>query len=41
VDETAMRHDVSVAEETTDAKQAYAGFTKREPTRYREGWLPE
>jgi hypothetical protein len=32
---------VSVEQETTDAKQAYARFTKRKPTRYREGWLPE
>jgi uncharacterized cupin superfamily protein len=40
-DETAHRHGVSVERETTDAKQAYAGFTRRKPTRYREGWLPE
>jgi uncharacterized cupin superfamily protein len=41
VDEAALRHDAGVDQETTDAKQAYARFTKREPTRYREGWLPE
>jgi len=40
-DEVAQRHDVSVEQDTTDAKQAYAGFTRREPTRYVEGWLPE
>jgi uncharacterized cupin superfamily protein len=40
VDETARRHGVSVDQETTDAKEAYAGFPQREPTRYREGWLP-
>jgi uncharacterized cupin superfamily protein len=40
VDEAALRHGAGVEEETTDAKQAYAGFRKREPTRYREGWLP-
>jgi uncharacterized cupin superfamily protein len=41
VDEAALRYDAGVDQETTDAKQAYARFTKREPTRYREGWLPE
>jgi uncharacterized cupin superfamily protein len=41
VDEAALRHGAGVEEETTDAKQAYARFEKREPTRYREGWLPE
>jgi uncharacterized cupin superfamily protein len=41
VDAAALRHGVSVEQETTDAKQAYARFTKRKPTRYREGWLPE
>jgi uncharacterized cupin superfamily protein len=41
VDETARRHRLSVAQETTDARQAYAGLPLREPTRYREGWLPD
>jgi uncharacterized cupin superfamily protein len=41
VDEAALRHGAGVEQETTDAKQAYARFAKREPTRYREGWLPE
>jgi uncharacterized cupin superfamily protein len=40
VDETALRHGAGVDEETTDAKQAYARFPKREPTRYRDDWLP-
>ena len=40
VDEVALRHGVGVEQETTDAKEAYARFTKREPTPYREGWLP-
>ena len=40
VEEAALRHDAGVAEETTDANQAYARFPRREPTRYREGWLP-
>jgi uncharacterized cupin superfamily protein len=40
VDETAVRHGAGVEQETTDAKEAYARFPRREPTRYREGWLP-
>jgi oxalate decarboxylase/phosphoglucose isomerase-like protein (cupin superfamily) len=39
VDETARRHGVSVERETTDAKEAYAGLTRRQPTRYRPEWL--
>src|SRR6266571_9557053 len=38
VDEAALRHGAGVEPETTDPKQAYARFPKREPTRYREGW---
>jgi uncharacterized cupin superfamily protein len=41
VDDAALRHDAGVEEETTDQLVAYARFTKREPTRYREGWLPD
>ena len=41
VDEAALRHGVGVEQETNDAKQAYARFRKRVPTRYREVWLPE
>jgi hypothetical protein len=41
VDEVALRHGVGVEQETTDAKEAYARFHKREPARCREGWLPE
>ena len=40
-DETAVRHGAGVEEDTTDPNQAYARFPKREPTRYREGWLPD
>jgi uncharacterized cupin superfamily protein len=40
VDETAQRHNASSQEETTNALVAYARFTQREPTRYRDGWLP-
>ena len=41
VDDAALRHDAGVEQETTDGEQAYARFQRREPTRYREGWLPE
>jgi uncharacterized cupin superfamily protein len=41
VDDAASRHDAGVEQETTDATQAYARFTKRELTGYRDGWLPE
>jgi uncharacterized cupin superfamily protein len=41
VDEAALRHGAGVEEETHDPKQAYARFRPSEPTRYREGWLPE
>lgn len=41
VNETARRHGVGVKEETADAEVAYAHLPSREPTCYREGWLPE
>jgi hypothetical protein len=41
VDEVALRHGAGVNEETNDPKEAYAPFPRREPTCYREGWLPE
>jgi len=41
VDEAALRHGAGVDEETTEEEQAYAGFPKTEPTRYRDGWLPD
>ncbi|MDP9283629.1 MAG: cupin domain-containing protein [Actinomycetota bacterium] len=40
VDEAALRHGAGVEQETTDATRAYARFPEREPTRYREGWIP-
>ena len=44
VDATALRHNAGVEQETTDANEAYAPawatHGKREPTTYREGWLP-
>ncbi len=41
VDEAALRHGAGVEQETTDPKQAYAPLPRRDPTRYREAWLPE
>jgi len=41
VDDVAARHDASVEEETTDPDRAYARFTRRQPTRYRDDWLPD
>jgi uncharacterized cupin superfamily protein len=41
VDEAALRHGAGVEANTTDQRQAYAQFPRREPTRYREGWIPE
>jgi uncharacterized cupin superfamily protein len=41
VDEAALRHGVGVERETTDADEAYARRPSREPTGWREGWLPD
>ena len=41
VDETARRHGAGVEEETTDAEVAYSSYPERQPTLYREGWLPD
>jgi uncharacterized cupin superfamily protein len=41
VDETARRHGASVEEDTTDGDVAYAPLPSREPTAYRDGWLPD
>ena len=44
VDEVALRHGASVEQETTVPDEAYAAVRERhgmrEPTRYRDGWLP-
>jgi uncharacterized cupin superfamily protein len=40
VDEVALRHGAGVDQETTQADEAYARLPNREPTRCREGWLP-
>ena len=39
-DETAMRYDASAERDTNKPEEAYARFPAREPTRYRDGWLP-
>jgi uncharacterized cupin superfamily protein len=41
VEEIALRHGVGVERETSDADEAYAPFAPRQPTRYRDGWLPD
>jgi uncharacterized cupin superfamily protein len=40
-DEVAKRHGTSVEEHTTDGDVAYAAVDDREPTAYRDGWLPD
>jgi uncharacterized cupin superfamily protein len=41
VDEVASRHGASVEADTMDGGAAYATVPPREPTGYRDGWLPE
>jgi uncharacterized cupin superfamily protein len=40
-DQVAKRYGASVDEDTTDGDVAYARVPPREPTAYREGWLPD
>jgi uncharacterized cupin superfamily protein len=40
VDDAARRHGAGVDRETSDVGEAYARFPNREPSAYREGWLP-
>jgi uncharacterized cupin superfamily protein len=40
-DDVAKRHGASVEENTTDGGAAYASVPGREPTAYRDGWLPD
>ena len=40
MDEVALRHGAGVEQETIDQREAYGKVARREPTRYREGWLP-
>jgi uncharacterized cupin superfamily protein len=41
VDEVAQRHGAGVEKETNEGRLAYASVPKREPTTYRDGWLPD
>ena len=41
VDEAALRHGAGVAQATTSADEAYSQVPHRQPTRYRDGWLPD
>ena len=41
VDEVAARYSASATVETTEPQEAYAHLTRRQPARYREGWLPD
>jgi hypothetical protein len=41
VDEAAKRYGASVDEGTMDGGDAYASLPPREPTTYRDGWLPD
>ena len=41
VDEVAKRYGASVEGDTTDPDLAYGSIPRREPTGYRDGWLPE
>ena len=41
VDETALRHNAGVEQETNDPREAYARFPQSRPTRYRDGLLPD
>jgi uncharacterized cupin superfamily protein len=40
VDGVARKHGVGVERETIEAEEAYAHLPAREPTRYRDDWLP-
>ena len=41
VNELAAKYDASVLEDTPNADEAYARFTRKEPRAYREGDLPD
>jgi mannose-6-phosphate isomerase-like protein (cupin superfamily) len=41
VEEAARRHGASVEVDTMDGGAAYAAIPSREPTAYRDGWLPD
>ena len=39
VEDAALRHGAGVEQETNEPQEAYARFTRRQPTRYRPEWL--
>jgi uncharacterized cupin superfamily protein len=41
VDATAIKHGAGIEQETDTPAEAYSRFQKPEPTRYRDGWLPQ
>jgi hypothetical protein len=41
VNANALRHGAGVERETSSGSEAYARFPPSEPTRYRDGWLPD
>jgi uncharacterized cupin superfamily protein len=41
LDEVAARHGASAEHETTKPDEAYAKVPRRQPIRYREGWIPD
>jgi uncharacterized cupin superfamily protein len=41
VSEAAARYGASVEQGTSIPEEAYAAWPKRQPTRYRRGWLPD
>jgi uncharacterized cupin superfamily protein len=41
VSDVALEHGAGAAKETTDASEAYGGFTGWKRSRYQEGWLPD
>jgi uncharacterized cupin superfamily protein len=41
VDEVAKQYGASVGQDTADGDVAYASVPSREPSAYREGWLPD
>ena len=40
VDEAAIRHGAGVEQATSNPEEAYKRFPARQPTRYRDGWIP-
>jgi uncharacterized cupin superfamily protein len=41
VEDVAKRYGAGVERETTDGGEAYSSVSGREPTAYRDGWLPD